>query len=122
MLFVDVIRQADNEHEILFLLTAYVEAVRHFDPLHHLPGVVRELPFNSVEDVSARAESLGAILESPEALDDKIRLVLAEALGTFAVARHRLEMLREDMLRPLLETAGRPSGDAAIRRERQSLV
>ena len=105
MLIVDVIRQSDNEHEIFFLLTAYVEAVRHFDPLHHLPGVVRELPFNSVEDVSARAESLGAILESPEALDDKIRLVLAEAHGIFAVAWYRLEMLRKEELRPLLEAA-----------------
>jgi hypothetical protein len=105
MLIVDVIREADNEHEIYFLLTAYVEAVRHCDPLHHLPEIVRELPFNGVKDVSVRAESLRAILESPETLDDKIRLVLAEALGIFAVARHRLEMLREEELRPLLEAA-----------------
>ena len=96
MLIVDVIRQADNEHEILFLLTAYVEAVRHCDPLHHLPEIARKLPLNGVEDVRVRAERLRADLESPDALDDKKRLVLAEALGIFAVARHRLETLHED--------------------------
>jgi len=105
MSITDVIREAANEHEIYFLLTSYVEAVRHCDPLHHLPGVVRELPFNGVEDVSVRARSLRAVLESPSALDDKIRLVLAEAHGIFAAARHRLEMLRKDALRPLLEAA-----------------
>lgn len=105
MLIVDVIREADNEHEIYFLLTAYVEAVRYCDPLHHLPEIVRELPFNGVEDVNVRAESLRAILESSEAPDDKIRLVLAEALGIFAVARHRLETLREEYQSALLDAA-----------------
>jgi len=105
MLIVDVISEAQNEHEIYFLLTSYVEAVRYCDPLHHLPGVIRELPFNGVEDVSVRAERLRAVLESPDALDDKNRLVLVEAHGIFAEARHRLEMLRKEELRPLLEAA-----------------
>jgi len=105
MSITDVIREAANEHEIYFLLTAYVEAVRHCDPLHHLPEVVRALPLTGVEDVRDRTERLRAVLESPGALDDMKRLVLAEAHGIFAVAWYRLEMLRKEELRPLLEAA-----------------
>lgn len=105
MSIIDVIREADNEHEIYFLLTSYVEAVRYCDPLHLLPGDVRVLPFNGVEDVSMRAERLRAILESSAALDDRIRPLLAEALGIFAVAWHQLETLREKHQSALLEAA-----------------
>jgi hypothetical protein len=105
MLIVDIIREAGNEHEIYFLLTSYVEALRYCDPLHLLPGDVRELPFNGAEDLSVRAERLRAVLESPAVPDDKIRLVLAEALDIFGVARHRLETLREEYQGALLEAA-----------------
>jgi len=105
MLMIDVIREADNEHEIYFLLTAYVEAVRHCDPLHHLPEVVRALPLTGVEDVRDRTERLRAVLESPGALDDMKRLVLAEAHGIFAVARRRLETLLEEYQGALLAAA-----------------
>jgi len=105
MLIVDVIREADSDHEIYFLVTSYVEAVRYCDPLRLLPMVVRELPLNDVEDVTIRVEMLRAILESPDALSDEIRLVLAEALDIFGMARHRLDALREEYQGALLEAA-----------------
>ena len=43
----DVIRVADNEFEIYLMLTSYVEAVRHCDPLCHLPEAVRALPLTA---------------------------------------------------------------------------
>lgn len=105
MLITDVIHEADNAHEIHFLLTAYVEAVRYCDPLHRLPGFITELPFTGVADVLARAERLQAILESPAGADPAIQSILAEALGILAAAGKRLESLRENAPSPLLEAA-----------------
>ncbi len=105
MLITDVIREADNAHEIYFLLTAYVEAVRHCDPLQRLPGFITELPFTGLADVLARAERMRSVLESPAGADTAIQTVLAEALGILAVAGERLQALREGAASPLLEAA-----------------
>jgi hypothetical protein len=105
MLITDVIREADNTHEIYFLLTAYVEAVRHCDPLQRLPGFITELPFTGLADVLARAERMRSVLESPAGADAAIQAVLAETLGILAVAGERLEALREGNAPPLLEAA-----------------
>jgi hypothetical protein len=101
----DVIREADSAHEIYFLLTAYVEAVRHCDPLQHLPGFITELPFTGFADVQMRAERMRSLLESPAGADAMIRAVLAEALGILTVAGERLEALRAGNASPLLEAA-----------------
>ncbi len=105
MLITDVIREAENPHEIYFLLTAYVEAVRYSDPLHRLPGFITELPFTGLVDVLARAERLRLTLESPAGADPAIPSILAEALGILTTAGKRLESLRGAALSPLLEAA-----------------
>jgi hypothetical protein len=105
MLIIDVIRETINEHEIYFLLTSYVEAVRYCDPLHHLPEAVTDLPFVSAEDVSLRIGKLRALQESLEARGDGVRLIVAEALGIFAAAARRLESIRGESPQPLLEAA-----------------
>jgi hypothetical protein len=105
MLITDVIREADNAHEIHFLLTAYVEAVRYCDPLRRLPGFITKLPFSGLADVLARAERLQAILESPAGAEPAIQSMLAEALGILAAAGKRLESLSQDAPSPLLEAA-----------------
>ena len=58
----DVIREAKSEHEVYFLLTAYVEAVRYVDRMSSLPASVRELPLNGMDDVKARFDGLQAEL------------------------------------------------------------
>lgn len=105
MLITDVIRKADNAHEIYFLLTAYVEAVRHCDPLQRLPGFITELPFTGIADVLARAERMRSVLESPAGAEQTIQSVLAEALGILGAAAQRLEALEAGKKPALLEAA-----------------
>lgn len=105
MLITDVIREADNPHEIYFLLTAYVEAVRYCDPLHHLPAFMTELPFTGLMDVWMRAERMQTLLESPEGADPGVQAVLAEAHGVLAAAGERLGALSQNEAPSLLEAA-----------------
>ena len=94
MLISDVISEAVNEHEIYFLLTAYVEAVRYCDKLESLPGAMRELPFVGVEDIRARVEMLQGELAKP-ALESRLedRDIIGEARLIFGVALERLQTL-----------------------------
>ena len=94
MLISDVIRDAVSEHEIYFLLTAYVDAVRYGDKPSALPGTMRDLPFVGVEDVRARVLSLQCELAKP-LLETRIedRSVVQEAMHIFRLALSRLEAL-----------------------------
>ena len=105
MLITDVIREAVNEHEIYFLLNAYVEAVRYCDPLHHLPEAVTRLPFAGAEDVSARVEQLEALRVLLDERDDRVRRVVTEALDILGVAARRLESIRAERPQTLLKVA-----------------
>lgn len=105
MLITDVIREADSAHEIYFLLTAYIEALRHCDPLHHLPDFMTELPVTGLADVLGRAGRMRSVLDSPAGADAGIQAVLVEALGILTVAGERLEVLRESSASPLREAA-----------------
>ena len=100
MLIIDVIREANNEHEIYFLLTAYVEAVRYCDKLNILPDPMRELPFIGMEDVRARIEVLGSELGKPSReAEGRDYDIVREALAIFAAALNRLVSLEEKKLR-----------------------
>jgi hypothetical protein len=102
MLIVDVIREADNEHEIYFLLTSYVEAVRYCDKLTILPDPMRELPFVGMEDVQARIEALrGELGEPSREADRRDRDIVTEAMAIFNVALDRLVSLKERTLRQM---------------------
>jgi hypothetical protein len=102
MLIVDVIREAENEHEIYFLLTSYVEAVRYCDKLTILPDPMRELPFVGMEDVQARIEALrGELGEPSREADRRDRDIVTEAMAIFNVALDRLVSLKERTLRQM---------------------
>ena len=60
MLITNALRDATSEHEIYFLLTAYVEAVRYCDKLNMLPPAMKDLPVSGAVDVVARMEALRA--------------------------------------------------------------
>lgn len=105
MLITEVIRETANEHEIYFLLTAYVEAVRHCDPLNCLPEEVRNLPLSGEEDVRARSERLGQMLDSSPGLARSMWPVAAEALDIFSAAARRLESMQGKPVQPALEAA-----------------
>ena len=56
MMIADAINSANSEHAIYFLVTAFIESLRHF-PLV-LPERAIELPVRGVEDLTQRLEVL----------------------------------------------------------------
>ncbi len=94
MTLTDAIREASTGHEISFLLTSYVEAVRYCDKLCNLPAQMRELPFRGTEDLKARVEALKLRFGEPSAMpDNKEFLIIKEALETFGAALDRTYLL-----------------------------
>lgn len=92
----DVIREAKSEHEIYFLVTAYVEAVRYCDRLNFLPEQVRDLPFKGVNDVKTRIDGLKAELgrSLAQKADSPSRaVVIKETADVLGDALKRLQWL-----------------------------
>ena len=93
----DVIREAKTKHEIYFLLTAYVEAVRFCDKLNCTSEHITRLPINGVADVRARFEKLMIELDAAsKRLDDKSCEVIHEAVHVFGAVLNRLQLLDEE--------------------------
>ena len=94
----DVIREAKSEHEVYFLLTAYVEAVRYVDRMSSLPASVRDLPLNGVDDVKARFDGLRAELgQTPGGRPDTRSLaIVKESAGILGDALARLQFLEQE--------------------------
>ena len=93
----DVIREARSEHEVYFLLTAYVEAVRYVDRMSFLPASVRELPLNGVDDVKARYDGLRAELGQLSHGDDSRSLaIVKESADILGDALARLQWLEQE--------------------------
>ena len=98
----DVIRNTNTEHEIYFLLTSYVEAVRFCDKLHCMSDHITRLPLTGMADVSTRFEKLMIELDAAsKRLDDNSCVVIREAVHIFSSALNRLQMLDEQRYRPL---------------------
>ena len=99
----EVIREATSEHEVYFLLTAYVEAVRHGDLLSSLPGQVRELPLTGLDDVRTRVDGLRAELGSTR--NTRTRVIVAESTEIFSEALNRLQCLEWEKRRAAVMAA-----------------
>lgn len=92
----DVIREARSEHEIYFLVTAYVEAVRYCDRLSFLPSQVRDLPLQGVDDVRTRIDGLKAELALAQEADSPARAtVIRETADVLGDALNRLQWLEQ---------------------------
>ena len=90
----DVIRDAETEHEVYFLLTAYVEAVGFGDQLNLLPEPIKTLPLTGKHQVRERFEQLVIELDkASQRLNDNACVVIKEALHIFSSALSRLESL-----------------------------
>jgi CheY-like chemotaxis protein len=93
-MFTDVIRTAENEHEIFFLLTSYAEAVRYDRPIQPLPEAITRLPVRGVADVWERFDQLVPELDAAsKRLDDKAVALIKQALHTYGTALGRLQTL-----------------------------
>jgi hypothetical protein len=95
----DVIREAKSEHEVYFLLTAYVEAVRYVDRMSFLPASVRELPLNGMDDVKARFDGLKAELGQSSNSDSRSRAIVKESADILGDALARLQWLEQQKRR-----------------------
>lgn len=90
----DVIREAESENQIYFLLTAYLEAVRYSDKLNLLPDTIRQLPITDMADVKKRFERLFIELDrESKGLNHRVCTALKEALHIFSTAINRLESI-----------------------------
>lgn len=93
-MIIDVIRETESEHQIYFLLTAYVEAVRFSDKLNLLPDTLKQQPVASTTDVKACFEQLLIELDrESKGLNHRVCSTLKEALHIFGTAINRLESI-----------------------------
>jgi hypothetical protein len=114
MLITRVIGEAADEHQVHFLVNAYLEAVRYCDPMGLMPAAIRELPFGGIEDAAARVRTIGFMLETKELANDQARVVAKEALGILIAARRRLESLRADSVSRMPVPRSRPSRSSSL--------
>ena len=100
-MFADIIRNANTEHEIYFLLTSYVEAVRFCDKPHCVSEHIIRLPLNGAADVGERFRQLMIELDAAsKRLDDDSCTVIREAVHILGSALNRLSVLDEQHSRP----------------------
>jgi hypothetical protein len=106
MIFIDAIREASTEHEIYFLLTCYVEAIRYCDTLRHFPEPMRDLPIRGTSDLKTRMDALKFRFGEPSGMpDDRSFLIVKETFDIFGAALDRLYSLDGEVRHPLAEAA-----------------
>jgi hypothetical protein len=58
MMIVEAIRSAPTQHAVQFLVTAYIESLRHFERTCGVPAEVLDLPIAGSADLEARLTML----------------------------------------------------------------
>ena len=110
MMILDVMRSAESEYVIYFLLAAYLETT-HFGG--RLPEWLTKLPLGGFRDVEVRFQSIMACKAnfawSSARFDDKARDVMQEAMQVFETAFVRLNFLKR--MRATVFMAGSPATD-----------
>lgn len=101
MKIIDVISTAGSEHQIRFLLTAYVEAARYCNRPGDPAGVAYALPVTGIDDVRARIAALESGLVQPPSSGPRTDQAAAqEATAIFRAALQRLHALEAAHRRP----------------------
>ncbi|HYL17328.1 MAG TPA: hypothetical protein VEV20_01500 [Burkholderiales bacterium] len=96
MIILHAIREADSEHEVYELLSAYSEAVDVDGAGRESSSRTSNARITDAAAVARRIEALVAALqEASKRLDDRARLLIKEALHVFCAALDRLELLGE---------------------------
>lgn len=87
MMIVEAIDSAPTEHAVYFLVTAYIESLRHFERSCGVPQRAMALPVSGFSDVAGRLEHLrGGLDVGAEAAvaSAEVAAVLASALARLA--------------------------------------
>ena len=105
MMIVDAINSSPTEHAVYFLVTAYIESLRHFERACGVPQCAIELPVLGFSDLAARLEALrGSMDSAPEPV-----VATAEAAAVLGAALGRLATLPEAAEGPIAAGAMRPA-------------
>jgi hypothetical protein len=90
----NAIHSANTEHEVLFLLTTYVEAARTSGRFHFLAESSTPLPLNGTPEVRMHLTNLLIELDAASRnLDDYTRDVLHEAVHIFGAGLEQIVRL-----------------------------
>ncbi len=97
MQMLDVMRRVNSEHEVRFLLSAYIETLQFYDTARSLPQGVTALPLAGVDDVRERFEALLDIDLSGSAVQggERVHAIVREAAELFGAALARLQILQK---------------------------
>jgi hypothetical protein len=123
MLLIDVLRRLNTEHELRFLLAAYLENLQSRHVENQLPLGVAALPLKDAQDIEARfAELMGeALCGLARGHCDTQTAIAKEATEIFGAAVTRLHTLREgDAPVPMLCFNGNDFSNASIKHAYQA--
>jgi CelD/BcsL family acetyltransferase involved in cellulose biosynthesis len=97
MMLIDVLRHLNTEHQVSFLLAAYLESVQSRQLGAQLPPGVAALPLDDARDIESRfAELIGAgLCDLARAHCDTRTAIAREATEIFGAAVTRLHALRD---------------------------
>ncbi len=101
MELLEAMRRSNSEHEIQFLLSAYVETLPFYGLAHILPNGLTALPVRGTDDVRDRFEALiEADLRGSAAVSSaSTHAVVREATEVFGMALSRLSALHTNACR-----------------------
>ena len=91
MMILDAIRSAPTRHAVYFLVTAYIESLRHFERSCGAPAEVLELPVRGREDLAERT----LVLHRSPAIALEAIVAMSELAAVLAVALDRLGTLED---------------------------
>ncbi|MGZ8156076.1 MAG: hypothetical protein ACXWUK_12305 [Burkholderiales bacterium] len=96
MLITDALGLAKNEHVVLFLLTAYVDTLHHYEENRSaLHPQVTSLPLTGRADVAARLRVLRDTQKWDDSNAPTVPPLLQEAIDVFVAASRRLNILAQ---------------------------
>src|SRR5258706_4985547 len=114
MMFTDIIRTADNPHEIYFPVTSYSDALRSSTGVDSAPESLTPLPLAGRDDVKNRFDKLIAELDAAsKGLDERGRVVTKEALHILGTALNRLASIEEEEKRRAVLPPDAPAPESA---------
>ena len=91
MMIVDAIRSATTRHAVMFLVTAYIESLRHFERASGAPAKVLELPIDGEGGIDERMR----MLHQHTGVPFESMVAVSELAAVLACALERLSALAE---------------------------
>ena len=107
MKIIDAIGSAATEHAVHFLVTAYIESLRHFERTSGVPRMVLDLPVSGAADLSDRLDALRR--NSDVRLESVV--AVSELAAVLACALTRLEALEPELAQADASTRHARSGN-----------